>query len=465
MEFLVNWLVQGSIVVVAAAALLRLLHRVRAHARYWVCMAGFALVLALPLMSKLPALVPQEDAPAVTGAAPTPPLVSLPHTPSLQTVLFAVWCVWVGVHSVWFAIGIVRIVRTRRRVRTFPSAVEERLCHWTRVKERGRTTHLVLSDQVTAAAVIGGGLPVVIAVAPALVEHLTTDELDRVVVHEWAHVQRRDDVANVVQLIARLIVGWHPAVWWFDQRLQAEREAACDEIAARMTGSSKGYAACLLKLASLPLTERQTAHALGVLSSRTLSARIRRIITHERQGSSTWSRNVASAGIVVLAGVCCGIGSLRIVGAAIVSAEADVARVMATPRTLPPRESAPAVALESTLTAQATRKPSRPSPATRSANVRTVVVAPRELVPDAHAHALVTNALPDSKEVEPSEPSGSQPDELLSARSIPIPTVQRVTPWAAAADAGIALGERSKKGGLATAAAFTRFGKRLADAF
>jgi beta-lactamase regulating signal transducer with metallopeptidase domain len=343
-EFLANWLVQGSIVVVTAAALLRLLHRARAHARYWVCMAGFALVLALPLMSKLAALVPQEDAPVATGAALTPPLVSLPHTPSLPTVLFAVWCVWVGVHSLWFAIGIVRIVRTRRRVRTFPSAVEERLCHWTRVKERGRTTHLVLSDQVSAAAVIGGGLPV-IAVAPALVEHLTADELDRVVVHEWAHVQRRDDVANVVQLIARLIVGWHPAVRWFDRRLQAEREAACDEIAARMTGSSKGYAACLLKLASLPLTERQTAHALGVLSSRTLSARIRRIITHERQGSSTWSRNVASAGIVVLAGVCCGIGSLRIVGAAIVSAEADVARVMATPRTLPPRESAPAVAL------------------------------------------------------------------------------------------------------------------------
>ena len=93
MEFLANWLVQGSIVVVAAAALLRLLHRARAHARYWVCMAGFALVLALPLMSKLAALVPQEDAPAATGAAPTPPLVSLPHTSALQTVLFAVWCV------------------------------------------------------------------------------------------------------------------------------------------------------------------------------------------------------------------------------------------------------------------------------------------------------------------------------------------------------------------------------------
>jgi bla regulator protein blaR1 len=460
-ELLANWLVQGSIVVVAAAALLRLLHRARAHARYWVCMVGFALVLALPLMSELAAFVPPEGAPAAIDAAPPPALVSLPHTPSLHTALLAVWCVWVGVHSVWLGIAIVNIVRTRRRVRTFPSAVEQRLSHWTRVKERRRTTRLVLSDDVSAAAVIGGGLPV-IAVAPALVEHLTTAELDRVVVHEWAHVQRRDDVTNVVQLIARLLVGWHPAVWWFDQRLQAEREAACDDIAVRMTGSSKGYAACLLKLASLPLTERQTAHALGVLSSRTLSARIQRIVTHEHQGSSTWSRNVASAGIIVLVGVCCAIGSLRFVGAAIVAAEGDVARVTSTPT--PPQRESPVEPPESTFTPRDAQKPSR-SPAIRSAHVRAVVVAPTERVADAPARAVVGNALPDSQEVEPIEPSPSPPDELLPGTSIPMPTVQRVTPWAAAASAGVTLGERSKKGGLATAAAFTRFGKRLADAF
>ena len=86
MEFLANWLVQGSIVVAAAAALLRSLHRARAHARYWVCTVGFALVLALPLMSTLSAFVSQEDASSAIDAAPLP-LVSLPHTPSSNTFL------------------------------------------------------------------------------------------------------------------------------------------------------------------------------------------------------------------------------------------------------------------------------------------------------------------------------------------------------------------------------------------
>ena len=266
-EFLANWLVQGIIVVVAAATLLRLLHRARPHARYWMCIVGFSLVLGLPLGSPLAAVVWQEEAAAASGAV-SPALVSLPHAPSLHTLIWAMWFVWVGACGVGLANATVRVVRTRGRFRAFPNAVEDRLRHWTQVKEQGRQTHLVLSDDVTAAAVIGGGAPA-IAVAPALVEHLTADELDRVVIHEWAHVQRRDDIANIFQMIARLLVGWHPALWWFDRRLQAEREAACDETAVHMTGSSKGYAACLLKLASLRLANRHTAPALGVLSSAT----------------------------------------------------------------------------------------------------------------------------------------------------------------------------------------------------
>jgi beta-lactamase regulating signal transducer with metallopeptidase domain len=462
-EFLANWLVQGSIVVVAAATLLRLLRRAQAHARYWMCLVGFSLVIGLPLVSSLAALAWQEPAAVATGTV-SPALVSLPHTPSSHTLIWAAWFVWVGVYGVQLANATVRIVRTRGRFRAFPNVVADRLRHWTQVKEQGRRTRLVLSDDVAAAAVIGGGSPV-IAIAPALVEHLTADELDRVVIHEWAHVQRLDDIANVFQLIGRLLAGWHPALWWFDGRLLAEREDACDEIAVRMTGSSKGYAACLLKLASLPLAQRHTAPALGVLSSATLSARIRRIVAHERQGSPTWSRNVASAGIIVLLGVCCGIGSLRIVGAAIVASEPDAPRVVA--GSLAPVASSQVASLESTSPPMRdARKASRRVPATPRANVSTVVAPPEGLLTD---HA-VADVLPVSKETEPTGPPGSQPveshpAELLAARSIPIPTVERAAPWTAAAVAGITLGERSKKGGLATAAFFTKFSKRIADAF
>ena len=53
---------------------------------------------------------------------------------------------------------------------------------------------------MTSAAVLGWGAPM-IAVAPSMLHTLQTDELDRVLIHEWAHVQRRDDLTNIVQVV------------------------------------------------------------------------------------------------------------------------------------------------------------------------------------------------------------------------------------------------------------------------
>jgi beta-lactamase regulating signal transducer with metallopeptidase domain len=69
--------------------------------------------------------------------------------------------------------------------------------------------------------------------------------------HEWAHVQRRDDIFNVLHVLVRLIGGWHPALWWIERRLHVEREIACDEVTVAFTGSPKSYAECLVKLSSL----------------------------------------------------------------------------------------------------------------------------------------------------------------------------------------------------------------------
>ncbi len=122
---------------------------------------------------------------------------------------------------------------------------------WLAVRARGRAARLVISDDVRAAAVLGLGSPM-IAVAPSALAALSADELDHIVVHEWAHVQRRDDIAQLAQRIVVALTGLHPAVWWIDRQLRLERETACDDWAVNAKGSPKGLALCLTKLASLP---------------------------------------------------------------------------------------------------------------------------------------------------------------------------------------------------------------------
>jgi hypothetical protein len=51
------------------------------------------------------------------------------------------------------------------------------------------------------------------------------------------------------------------------------------------------------------------------------------------------------------------------------------------------------------------------------------------------------------------------------AASPQAPSDVPIAPWTAAANAGVSLGKRSKQGGVATGAFFSRLGKRIAGSF
>jgi beta-lactamase regulating signal transducer with metallopeptidase domain len=476
-DFIANWLVQGCIVALATSVIVEcLLSRAPAAARYFICWVGLAVILALPLVSLIPVLSSQVQG-ATVDATSSPALVSLPHSPTAVTLIIAAWFVWLATFGAQLAIAMVALQRARRRCRAFPLALERRLSSWTRLKHQGRAAQLVVSDEVRAAAVIGCGTPV-IAVAPVLMEHLTAAELDRVVIHEWAHVQRRDDFGNIAQVMARLLAGWHPGVWWLDRWLHAEREVACDEMTVRLTGSSKIYAACLVKLASLPLASRETLPAVGVLSSASLATRVERIVSGTSHASRNRSRMLLTFSMLLLVGVSMAIGSLRIVEAVVASPELDaVADARLTPAN---------AANERARTIVGATVPTTASPTPRNASIRRSVTTVRQSPPDAATVANTSAAKPSDSPTDfvhtpvaaailaadaaETEEAGIPVESI--APHVPPPSAtppatdaQHTTPWTAAADAGVAVGQRSKEGGLATARFFSRFGKRIADSF
>ena len=246
MDAVLNWLWQGGVVAIVAAGTLHLLDRARAAVRCLVCWAALLVIVVLPLVS-LAMAAASPVAPAASNAAA---ILTVPAAWWTSSALIAgAWAVWTGIYGIRLAHAIVVVRRARARCRPFSPPVES-LGYWRRARHTGRPARLVLSDRVNAAAVFGCGAPV-IAVAPTLIARLDADELDRVVIHEWAHVQRRDDLANIGQLLVRAVAGWHPAVWWLDRRLSIEQELACDETVVAVTGGAKSYASCLVKLASL----------------------------------------------------------------------------------------------------------------------------------------------------------------------------------------------------------------------
>ena len=106
---------------------------------------------------------------------------------------------------------------------------------WSLARGFGRRAELRVSADLRGACAIGFGQPVIV-VADTLVDALTDDELDQVVMHEHAppDAPRRLGQSASRRLIA-VAPGLHPAVRWLG-RIDLEREAACDDHVVRRTG-------------------------------------------------------------------------------------------------------------------------------------------------------------------------------------------------------------------------------------
>lgn len=60
-------------------------------------------------------------------------------------------------------------------------------------------------------------------------DSLTRDQLQAVLLHEWQHARRRDNLTAALHMAVEAVFWFHPAVWWIGRRLIDERERACDQ--------------------------------------------------------------------------------------------------------------------------------------------------------------------------------------------------------------------------------------------
>jgi hypothetical protein len=98
--------------------------------------------------------------------------------------------------------------------------------------------------------VIGLLRPTILIPRPLLGE-LSSAELEQILLHESAHIRRRDHWTNYALELAQALFFFHPAVWWIARELRLQREIACDDAVVRATGEPVPYAGCLAKLVEL----------------------------------------------------------------------------------------------------------------------------------------------------------------------------------------------------------------------
>jgi beta-lactamase regulating signal transducer with metallopeptidase domain/ketosteroid isomerase-like protein len=267
--FLLELSVRAAVLLAAAGLATRLLTRAAAAARHLVWATAVIAVLVLPLVPSvlpagwLPALViPSRESSTVvpneaTAGAVAPGPEGLP--PSWQTgperplrllplLALAVW----GSGSLALA-GLLAMAsfRLRRRIAA-ATPVDERVWRdsllWAVARAgAGATIRLRCCSDAISPILHGTRDPVLLL--PADADRWPEARKRQVLVHELAHVRRRDVLLQWLAELVRVIHWPNPLAWLPARRMRIERELACDDEVLGSGVKASDYAMHLLDVA------------------------------------------------------------------------------------------------------------------------------------------------------------------------------------------------------------------------
>jgi bla regulator protein blaR1 len=294
---LLDSLVEGGVICLCAALILRLVPRQNAATRFAVWFSALVAVALLPWISG--AWLHTRGANAAAGHA----AIALPE--SWAIYFLAGW----GTLALWFSLRLGRAIWHLNALRTSSISVDP--CELDPVLQRTLQHHggrrqiaLCTSEQVRVPTAVGLVKPAVL-IPDALMRELSPGELNQVVLHELAHLRRWDDWTNLIQQALTALLFFHPAVWWIEKKLGLEREMACDDAVLAETASPRAYAECLARLAEKTFLTRGIALAQSVLGKvRQTSARVARILDVNRPAPAPHTSRMAVSLVAVLAIVC-----------------------------------------------------------------------------------------------------------------------------------------------------------------
>jgi len=233
-----------------------------------------SLKLALPWSPAMPwslsdliASMSDRSGDAAVAVAPS-------AAPAAAPVLTGTAVAWLLLALAWSAGALFVLVRALRAqhatvvaARRAPDAPADALAI---VHAHRKRVRLVVGDAAVGPHVVGWLRPIIV-VPPALLEDSAL--LRAALLHELAHVRRRDAIGRYIQIVAATLMWWFPLVRLVNRRLDLAREAACDAWALETAALPRpAYARLLVRMAAL------RAAAAPALAQHALDARVAAVL-------------------------------------------------------------------------------------------------------------------------------------------------------------------------------------------
>ncbi|MEM1268762.1 MAG: M56 family metallopeptidase [Bacteroidota bacterium] len=313
------------------------LGRFSASYRHGVWMATFVALLLLPAVTVLgpawqiqvlPAswggAVERQPAPALSEAVPavqprfagrldTSEQTVAPLPGSMQPAwtdwgwtqwIVGVWLagfVFVGGRQLWALVLAYRVVRAAEPLETEPwIALAASVASRSGLQ---RPIDLLRSETMRVPFAWGLGRPAV--VVPSRVDGWDAARLEAVLLHEMAHLRRRDAWTQLIMQAVVACYWMHPLAWLAYRRCMDARESACDDAVLRSGASPADYATHLVAVAREVRASHVFPAAVPMMGGDELGTRVESILdgARQREPANQWL-------LVTSIGIACAIGAV-----------------------------------------------------------------------------------------------------------------------------------------------------------
>ena len=149
-----------------------------------------------------------------------------------------------------------------------------------------------------------GGWPQLL-IPSQLWTEMGTDERTSLLLHELAHLKRRDHWVRWLELVVAGLYWWHPVVWWARRALREAEEQCCDAwVVWAMPNQARTYAAALLAAVEFVSGARPAPAAASATSGSghvsCLKRRLKMIVRAKTPKGLSWAGRIAVLGVAAL---------------------------------------------------------------------------------------------------------------------------------------------------------------------
>ncbi|HWW39635.1 M56 family metallopeptidase [Pedobacter sp.] len=140
-----------------------------------------------------------------------------------------------------------------------------------------RHTVNLLESGIAQVPIVIGYLKPLILIPVGLITALNQAQVEAILLHELAHIRRKDGLVNLVQILMETLLFFNPAVWWLSSLIRSERENCCDDIAVQHLSSPVDLMSAMVYFEQYRREQNKLSLAFSGASTR-MPARMERLL-------------------------------------------------------------------------------------------------------------------------------------------------------------------------------------------